>query len=83
MLIQPCFSVVCENERVAGQTKLQSKCYFLLLRSSTKRSKQRGSLSRIQTSNTLVGYCWRVVKPFIAVLVLYKRVKARRNGGTL
>ena len=28
-------------------------------------------LSRIQISNTLVGYCWRVVKPFIAVLVLY------------
>ena len=28
-------------------------------------------MSRIQISNTLVGYCWRVVKPFIAVLVLY------------
>ena len=31
------------------------------------------SLSRIQISNTLVGYCWRVVKPFIAVLVLYSQ----------
>ena len=28
-------------------------------------------LSRIQISNTLVAYCWHVVKPFIAVLVLY------------
>ena len=28
-------------------------------------------MSRIQISDTLVGYCWRVVKPFIAVLVLY------------
>ena len=28
-------------------------------------------MSRIQISNTLVGYCWCVVKPFIAVLVLY------------
>ena len=27
------------------------------------------SLSRIQISNTLCGYCWRVLKPFIAVLV--------------
>ena len=28
-------------------------------------------LSLIQISNTLVGYCWHVVKPFIAVLMLY------------
>ena len=30
-----------------------------------------GGCPHIQISNTLVGYCWRVVKPFIAVLVLY------------
>ena len=29
------------------------------------------TMSHIQISNTLVGYCWHVVKPFIAVLVLY------------
>ena len=40
-------------------------------------------VSHIQISNTLVGYCWHVVKPFIAVLMLYKRVKARHNGGAL
>ena len=28
-------------------------------------------LSRIQISNNVVGYCWRVVKPFIAVIELY------------
>ena len=28
-------------------------------------------MSHIQISNTLVSYCWHVVKPFIAVLVLY------------
>ena len=28
-------------------------------------------MSHIQISNTLVGYCWCVVKPFIAVLMLY------------
>ena len=28
-------------------------------------------MSYIQISNTVVGYCWHVVKPFIAVLVLY------------
>ena len=39
------------------------------------------TMSRIQISNTLVGYCWHVVKPFIAVLMLYKT--ARHNGGTL
>ena len=26
-------------------------------------------MSRIQISNTFCSYCWRVVKPFIAVLV--------------
>ena len=47
-------------------------------------------MSRIQISNTLVGYCWRVVKPFIAVLVttvvqvvVAAVVKARCNGGAL
>ena len=47
-------------------------------------------LSRIQISNTLVGYCWRVVKPFIAVLVttvvqvvVVAVVEARCNGGAL
>ena len=29
------------------------------------------TMSCIQISNTLVGYCWCVVKPFIAVLMLY------------
>ena len=29
------------------------------------------TLSCIQISNTVVSYCWRVVKPFIAVLMLY------------
>ena len=28
-------------------------------------------MSHIQISNTVVSYCWHVVKPFIAVLVLY------------
>ena len=32
---------------------------------------EKKSLSHIQISNTLVGYCWCVVKPFIAVLMLY------------
>ena len=31
----------------------------------------RSRFSHIQISNTVVGYCWCVVKPFIAVLVLY------------
>ena len=31
-------------------------------------------MSHMQISNTLVGYCWYVVKPFIAVLVLYMKV---------
>ena len=29
------------------------------------------TMCHIQISSTLVGYCWHVVKPFIAVLVLY------------
>ena len=29
-------------------------------------------MSHIQIINTVVSYCWHVVKPFIAVLVLYK-----------
>ena len=29
------------------------------------------TMSHIQISNTLVGYCWHMVKPFIAVLMLY------------
>ena len=32
---------------------------------------QAANMSHIQISNTLVGYCWCVVKPFIAVLMLY------------
>ena len=31
----------------------------------------RTGLSHIQISNTIVSYCWHVVKPFIAVLMLY------------
>ena len=40
-------------------------------------------MSRIQISNTLVGYCWRVVKPFIAVLVLYSSGAASAMGSAL
>ena len=39
-------------------------------------------VSRIQISNTLVGYCWRVVKPFIAVLVLYSSGCSSAMGST-
>ena len=47
-------------------------------------------VSHIQISNTLVGYCWCMVKPFIAVLmttvvqvVVVAVVKARHNGAAL
>ena len=62
---------------------------FLLLSDQSysfccRRSKfSTATMSHIQITNALVGYCWRVVKPFIAVLMLYKRVKARHNGGAL
>ena len=52
---------------------------FLLLSDQSysfchRRSKfSAATMSHIQISNTLVGYCWCVVKPFIAVLMLYKR----------
>ena len=50
---------------------------FLLLSDQSysfccERSKfSTATMSHIQVSNTLVGYCWHVVKPFIAVLMLY------------
>ena len=40
-------------------------------------------LSHIQISNTLVGYCWHVVKPFIAVLMLYSSQCSSAMGSTL
>ena len=40
-------------------------------------------LSHIQISNTLVGYCWCVVKPFIAVLMLYSSGAVVLWGSTL
>ena len=40
-------------------------------------------MSRIQICNTLVSYCWRVVKPFIALLVLYSSGSSSAMGSTL
>ena len=40
-------------------------------------------MSRIQISNTVVGYCWCVVKPFIAVLMLYSSGWCSAMGSAL
>ena len=40
-------------------------------------------MSHIQISNTLDGYCWHVVKPFIAVLMLYSSGCSSAMGSTL
>ena len=40
-------------------------------------------MSHIQISNTLVGYCWHVVKPFIAVLMLYSSGCSSAMGNAL
>ena len=53
------------NTQVAGNKILKRSVKFL---------------SHIQISNTVVGYCWHVVKPFIAVLMLYSSGGAVCSG---
>ena len=61
----------CEHREILGFPflLLSDWSYSVFCHGRSKFS--TATMSCIQISNTLVGYCWCVVKPFIAVLMLY------------
>ena len=70
------------SSAAANQQSLLSDHIIYLFVNNTTHKILTG-VSHIQISNTLVSYCWRVVKPFIAVLVLYSSGCSSAMGSAL